>query len=163
MAGHESHYEISDQGNVRSLTRPRTQRGGGITQGEMLNPWLTPQGRRMVSLEGGQKRLVSNLMLETYVSERPPGMQACHGPKGDSDDSLENLYWGTASRNNGEDKVRDGTSNRGTRSGHTRLSWFDVEQIRTRAGGGETQRSIGLTYGITQSAVSRIVTTDTWR
>ena len=60
-----------------------------------------------------KKRMVHQLMLETWVSLRPVGMDALHGSNNKHDNRLENLRWGTRKENNGIDRVRDGTDHRG--------------------------------------------------
>lgn len=75
-------------------------------------------------------RSVSSIILETFVGPRPEGYEVCHGINGNSDDSLDNLSWGTRSKNMGEDKLRDGTDCRGEKSKSAKLSEQDVLKIR---------------------------------
>jgi NUMOD4 motif len=98
-------YEVSDQGNVRSLTMgsPRP-----------LKVWVNKAGRRQVGpiakFAGGPQKsyYVARLVLETFVKPCPPGMEAGHGPNGKSDDSVFNVYWITHSANMDADRLRDG-------------------------------------------------------
>jgi hypothetical protein len=43
-----------------------------------------------------------------------------------------------------------------------KLTWVDVEVIKKRVAAGETLRSVGLTYGVHNSTISRIVTGKRW-
>jgi len=60
-------------------------------------------------------------MLETYVGPRPKGLEGCHKNGVNTDNRIENLYWGTHSQNM-LDQVTHGTHGEGGRthcdSGH---------------------------------------------
>lgn len=104
-------YEVSDQGEVRSLAPPPTL-SKSRRSGKTLTPSLT-HGYRYVGLyrDGGKqptRRIkVSVLVLEAFVGPRPEGMHACHRDDVRVHDTLDNLYWGTKSENE-QDKVRNG-------------------------------------------------------
>ena len=91
-------YEVSDQGEVRSV--PAT---GSRRQGKVLKAALT-HGYRSVDLynHGGKqptRRKVSVILLEAFVGPRPEGMHACHRDDVRDHDTLDNLYWGTPEQN----------------------------------------------------------------
>lgn len=104
--GYEEIYEVSDDGRVR---RRSNQRELKFKSGEK---------RPTVSLSRNNKchqRRVSILMLEAFVSPRPPGYFACHKDDDCAHNSLDNLYWGTQSDNE-RDKVRNGRHNHARRT-----------------------------------------------
>lgn len=109
IRGTDGAYEISDLGNTRSVLRwvqcraMRKQVGGIV-----LKPYPVGKGHLAVSLGRGMRRKVHLLVLEHFVSPRPPGMVGCHGPAGLLDNSVANLRWDTYSANS-LDAVRDGT------------------------------------------------------
>jgi hypothetical protein len=105
---------------------------------------------------------ISNLVLETFASPRPSGQEACHGPGGQLDDSLGNLSWGTRSRNQGADRVRDGTSNQGERSVRAKLTEAIVLECRRRYAAGETQVALAAEFGVTSGAMSNAIHGKTW-
>lgn len=83
-------YEASTAGEVMSLRR-------ATTPGGLLKYQITPQGYNLVRLcKYGRVTtlLVGQVVLETFVSQRPPGKRVRHGPGGKLDDSLANLWWG---------------------------------------------------------------------
>lgn len=108
-------------------------------------------------------KLVSWLVLETFVGPRPEGMVACHGVKGNLDDSLDNLSWGTWSKNCGEDRVRDGTINRGEKHGLSVLNEQQVLEIR-RLYGVENlfQEEIAKRFNISRGNVQAILSKRSW-
>ncbi len=71
-------------------------------------------------------RFVAMIFLGDRTSE---GLIVTHGRKGKLDNSLKNLSWGTYSDNNGPDRERDGTTNRGERHWKAKLTEEQVLQI----------------------------------
>lgn len=99
VVGHEG-YEVSDKGRVRSFRQVNNP-------GKVLKHGRTKKGHHIVSLQG-QMRSVHSLVLEAFVSPRPPGKLALHWDDNKDDNRVENLYWGTYSDNN-YDAVRNGS------------------------------------------------------
>lgn len=108
VVGYEGIYEVSDQGNVRSLDRI-DNRGNQIA-GRMRKPRPLPSGHLMVILSSNSirsPRLVHRLVLEAFVGPCPPGMECCHYDDDPTNNSLENLRWDTSHANK-LDMVRNG-------------------------------------------------------
>lgn len=106
---YEGYYEVSDQGNVRSLDRIDAL--GRLRRGRELKPRSSGSGYMQVALnkDGSVKQmLVHRLVLIAFEGEPEEGMQACHSNGDKSDNRLDNLRWGTSSENN-LDKIRHGT------------------------------------------------------
>lgn len=89
VRGYAGFYEVSDAGNVYSM--PRAATAGGL-----LAVQRNSKGYRVVILcKYGRARMVpvGVLVLEAFVSARPPGKRAKrHGAR--DDDRLSQLYWG---------------------------------------------------------------------
>lgn len=112
----------------------------------------------------GYSRKVAHLVLGVFTRLRLPKEQCCHGPSGKGDNCLNNLSWGTASKNQGEDRVRDGTSNRGERCAASKLTKEKVVEIRNLyANGGMLQREIAAIYGVARETIVDIVNRRTWK
>lgn len=95
---------------------------------------------------------VHRLILMTFVSMPPPGMEALH-INGDSRDSrLENLRWGTR-KENVADTFRHGVLGRGEKSHASKLTDRQREEIANSVG---KQRLIAKHYGVHQSYVSKL-------
>lgn len=151
-------YEVSDQGNVCSLART-------TTPGGLLKPRIWRGKYRIVTLcKYGihYDRRVARMVLETFVGPCPPGHEACHGPDGPLCDWLSNLCWGTYAKNQGEDRVRDGTSNRGEQCGAARLTEEIVLECRRRYAAGEAGAALAREFGVTQPVMSRAISGKTW-
>lgn len=101
VVGYEGHYEVSDQGRVRSVDR--VDRRGWNRQGQLrrLSAHVT-DGRPTVRLlkDGrGQTLYVHRLVLEAFVGQCPEGHECCHGNGDNQDNRLSNLRWDTRSAN----------------------------------------------------------------
>lgn len=161
MPGYEGLYDVSDQGRVRSVARGRGRRHGVLRPGRTGK--VTPRWAVVLHKDGkGTTRLVAHLVLEAFTGIRPPGLFALHGPGGSLDDRLVNLSWGTAQKNMGEDRVRDGTSNRGGNRCQARLTEGAVQEIRSRYAAGEAQVVLAAEFGVSQAALSQAVTGARW-
>jgi hypothetical protein len=160
VVGYEGLYAVSDLGNVRSLHRSYKPR----LRGDLLSPGLSA-GRLTVHLyrDGeGTSRLIHHLVLEAFVGPRPPGMEGCHGPRGALVNSLDNLSWGSPEQNQGPDRVRDGTSNRGERQWQAKLTEAVVIECRRRYAAGETQQVLAAEFGVDGAAMSQAITGAHW-
>lgn len=114
VVGYEGHYEVSDMGRVRSLTR-EVQHIDGVwhqKQGRILRQWIgTGNGYSYVSLkQGGTKAnwCVHRLVALAFLGPQPEGQEVCHGNGNRRDARLVNLRWDTHSANM-FDRRRDGT------------------------------------------------------
>lgn len=98
-------YEVSDQGRIKSLSRPRVP----VTR--ILKPFPNSSGHLMVDLRlNGSRRTrqVHLLVMATFVGPTPEGMECRHLNGDPSDNRLVNLQYGTRSEN-AYDSVRHGT------------------------------------------------------
>lgn len=122
VVGYEGFYEVSDQGRVRSLEREILTSGG----------WTyTCKGRLLTQINGSsnipykvvnlskknksRQRAVHLIVLDAFVSARPPGADACHNNGHYWDNSLTNLRWDSRSENQ-KDCVKHGTHPRSART-----------------------------------------------
>jgi hypothetical protein len=160
VTGYEGLYDVSNLGEVRSYQRSDKPR----LRGDLLTPGLSSGKRTVILYKGGCRvtRLVSHLVLEEFIGPRKPGEEARHGPRGPLDDSEANLCWGTREENQGLDRVRDGTSNRGTRQWMAKLTDAGVLECRRRYAAGEVQRALAIEFGISSGAMSQVITGARW-
>jgi len=100
---------------------------------------------------------VHKLVLETFIGPKPKGMECLHGEKGKLCNRLDNLSWGTHSKNCSVDKLRDGTLQT------AKLTPNDVKQIRQRREAGEKVLAIAEDYCVSGPTISQAVLGDTWK
>jgi NUMOD4 motif/HNH endonuclease len=160
-------YQVSDLGRVRSFWK-RFAKGkapGGIGLGWGTKVGDTPHilkqstnhyGYFVVNLGKNQVRHVANLVIEAFVGPRPEGQQCCHGPSGKRDNRVQNLCWGTRSKNLGEDRVRDGTDHRGDKCPTAKLTNKEAEDIYRRVWAGEKGYLLAKEFGVSSPTISEI-------
>ncbi len=98
----EGYYQASNLGRIRSVDRVVRSKG-----------WTRPvQGRVLCQAWNGRyfqvnlskfgksiSRNVHVLVAKTWLGPKPNNMQVCHGVKGQKDNSVKNIRYGTASEN----------------------------------------------------------------
>lgn len=122
--------------------------------------------RRVVLYKNGKRywRKVASLILASFVGPRLAGMFACHGINGQLDDSVANLYYATASRNNGLDKRRDATALIGEKNHKAKLRVDQVKEIREIYHNQKIKQiDIARMFGVNQPQISRIILRTHWK
>jgi hypothetical protein len=91
----------------------------------------------------------------------PDGLCVCHACDNPPCINPEHLFLGTNASNtqDRQDKERQA---RGERAARSKLTEDEVREIRQLAAAGETQRSIGAHFGVTDKNVGFIVRRQTW-
>lgn len=167
VPGFTGYYEVSDQGRVRSLDRQVIQLSawGKLIarkyRGRILAPAPDKDGYLSVVLSfqsGKVMRRIHQLVLETFVGDCPPGMQACHNDDDPANNRLANLRWDTP-KGNHADMLRRGTHARGERQGSAKLTRNDVQMILNSK---TPAKEIAREYGIHWSHVYKIRSRKKW-
>lgn len=158
VIGYEHLYEVSDMGRIKSLPRMIDNRHGtkSFYAGKILSPTVNKDGYYQVGLTKCGKLksfMVQGLVLTSFVGPRPHGMLACHGPGGQLDNRLSNLYWGSQLRNTGPDRLRDGTLGK----------YLTADQVKAIALDRRSYVEIAKDYGVSRCTVSSIKSGKTWR
>lgn len=166
VIGYEGLYEVSSQGQVRSIDRtvPHGRSGTLTLKGRIRTQYTDDAGRKSVNLSKARKtrtHRVHNLVALAFIGPVPDSMEVCHGNGDAGDNRPENLRYDTSTEN-AADRERHGTWNIGTRNGQAVLTETDVRAIRGRIRLGETNRSIALTYGVAGATISHIKNRTTW-
>lgn len=101
-------YEASTYGNIQSIDRVVQLVDGGQRHlpGRLLTPDYSGGKHGMVWL-GPIRRYVHHVIADTFLGERPPGLNVLHHDDDKANNRPENLYFGTQS-DNGRDCVANG-------------------------------------------------------
>lgn len=146
-------YTISNLGVVR--------KGEKVLKGNFKNKYQYIQ----VSLREPGRRatpLIHKLVLEAFVGERPPGMEARHLDGNPRNNRLDNLAWGTAQENTDDKKIH-GTIMRGDNHVHRVLCEQDVIDVRRRAKEGTaTTKQLAKEFGISEGGMRAILNGQKW-
>ena len=130
---------------------------------KFLNPTLNYRGRLQVGLTiKGQKKTkeIHLLVLESFVSSKPEGMECRHLDGVKLNNHISNLCWGTH-KENGRDLSKHNKENKVIPYG-AKLNFSKVSIIREKHQQGTTQRELSVDFGVTIPTVSRIVNEKIW-
>lgn len=170
VLGFEGRYEVSSEGRVRSVERraPMPRNGPGATKlvrSKILGNKPAEDGYvRMTLLDEHGKlhmRYVHRIVLEAFVGLCPPGLECCHGDGNRSNNRLDNLRWDTRPANHA-DKNKHGTASRGERNSSSKLTWAEVDEIRSRLDTGEVGAVLSREFGVSNTVITSIRKGRTW-
>lgn len=157
-------YMVSNLGGLKTRYHQKNHR--------LMDRWRTitikpcrKMGRYRVRIKNDSVRqniLRYRLVLIAFVSECPPGMEACHIDGNHANDRLDNLYWGTR-EDNMRDKVRHGNSSKGEKANTAKLTEEQVLEIRRRRVGQKSGRSLAAEFGVSVGTIHCIVTRQNWK
>ena len=145
-------YEVSSYGQVRHRRHKR-----------ILKPSLRGAGYQYIQLGAPhKKRDVHQLVCIAFHGPRPEGMLALHRNDVKTDNTPDNLYWGTP-KQNAADASENGRTLRGEGVSRSKLNAKIVAEMRRLRAGGATYRAIGKTFGVAHRTVRLAVIGETWR
>lgn len=156
IPGFAGRYDVSNLGRVRSWCPSRRR----LPIPRLLSPAQkserAPYQCVGLFVDGRVRGVqVHTLVLEAFVGPRPAGLQAGHWDGDHRNNRLSNLSWITP-KENGQDKVRHGRSQRGERSASAKLTESQVRELRRRAALGEQFRRLAKEFGVSASAAAQI-------
>jgi hypothetical protein len=163
IIGYESLYEVSDQGRVRSLDRPR-RNGVRSYKGRILKHGFSKGYPRvnLYDLTGAVRfACIHQVMAEAFLGPCPAGQQVRHFDDNRLNCTLGNLVYGTHA-DNVADRIKNGLQPRGETHGQALLTADDVRMIRSLVGS-VSQKELARRYGVDPSSVSNIVRRRYWR
>lgn len=160
----EGLYQASDLGRVRSYDKKCPARFGKpvLRRGRILKPVAKGERYLAVTLSNGSNRkqfFVHDLILKTFVGDKPKGYQVCHVNDQKTDNRLTNIRYGTA-KDNSDDAIRNGVKPRGESHGIAKLTNKDVLEIRNCP---TSNKDLALKFGVTESHIWGIRNRRTWK
>lgn len=138
-----SDYEVSNFGRVRS---------NFLGKSFILKQGLN-RGYKVVILCGSKKKhykRVSRLILETFVSKCPEGMECSHIDDNKLNNRLDNLVWESRTDNSRRKK-------------NVKLNFRKVSEIRELLKSGKTEMLLSQEFGVSRSSIQRIKNNKIWK
>lgn len=167
---YEGIYEISNMGNVKSLSRERVVGVWGgktpVLKERILKLGADSSGYPTVKLYGnGMKRTpkVHRLVADAFIPNPHQKKEINHINGIKSDNRVENLEWCTRTENI---RHADATGLRNCtgENNHTaKLRKEQVLQIKERLSDGANQTKLGIEYNVSASVINHIKTGRTWK
>jgi hypothetical protein len=104
VVGYEGHYEVSNDGDIRSLDQwvKRGSNGLHLLPGRVLRQSARKYGHRYVVLKVARVPkhcYVHRAVLDAFVGPCPDGMECRHLDGNAANNKLDNLAWGTPAEN----------------------------------------------------------------
>lgn len=113
---------------------------------------------------GFQGKYVGVHRIAWILAHGDPGeLKVCHRCDVPNCINIEHLFLGTTAENNA-DRDRKGRHQplRGSKNGHSRLTEYQVIEIRRMLTDGQTQRAVAAEFGVSQYAIWAISTRKRW-
>lgn len=168
VPGYEGRYEVSSLGRARRLAYCVEYYDNRLHrivsrkyESKIVSTTPDKVGYRKLRVSG-KTMLIHILVLEAFAGPRPHDMIACHGPNGISDNSINNLSWGTRRKNMYDDKIRDGTLRCGTDHYLAKLDEEKVRYIRnniTKLG----YKTLSKLFDVSPGCINGVVRRVTWK
>lgn len=153
-------YAISEDGRVWSAVIGRRRPRIG-TEWKEMKPSPQHRGHLAVCLGGGDQRFVHVLVLRAFVGPCPPKMECRHLDGNPANNNLWNLCWGTP-KENGQDRIRHGTSRKGEPGSHHVLTEDDVRGVLKMRADGITMVAIARRLGVHDRTIQAIMYGRSW-
>ena len=168
VVGYEGFYEVSNRGQVRSLSwMTKHWQGGQRTKpARMLAQVPHWKGYFHVSIrtpgEEGKAAQVHRLVAAAFMPKPSPAHQVNHKDGDKHNNNIENLEWVTQ-RENTKHAYENGLCPRGERHPKARLNPEAVRRIRALRAEGTSLRTIAANFGISRGALHNIFVGKSWR
>jgi hypothetical protein len=159
VVGFAWHYEISDNGQVRS-----------IKTGRILKTQCSATGYATITLRRDGKnyaRYVHRLVAQAFFGIRTSDKVVNHKDGNRQNNHVDNLEWCTRSQN-AQHAIQTGLNqNFGSGNSQSKLTEEDVRNIRITAFCGLSKaggvKGLAKRYGVSQGVISGIINNKTWK
>ena len=155
-------YDVSNFGRARSYAGNGR---GRLTKPKMLKGQITKLGYYSYQLRFNKKRknkFAHHLVLETFISDKPNGLQCAHLDGNPLNNKLSNLKWCSQSENQ-KHRVLHKTDMRGEKHIKSKLTKKDVFAIRRdHKRYVVTYRMLAKKYGVSKSLIDKVICKTNW-
>lgn len=171
IPNYEGYYQVSNMGNVRSLDRENLRRDkwGNISKfrrkGSTIKNKLNNYNKYFVSLSKNgikQEYHVARLVLKSFTGPPNENEECCHKNDIQTDDRLDNLYWGTR-EDNIKDKFINGKIVRGSLVGTSKLKKGEVWLIKKLLKSKIRKSVISKMFNVTRQLIRHIEKENVWK
>ncbi|WP_447902879.1 HNH endonuclease signature motif containing protein [Stenotrophomonas pavanii] len=152
-----------DAAGVVYCCRPINGKGATRTQWRVVKGVPCSGGRYLQIAIDRKKHLVHRLVARAFHGEARPGLEVAHMNGDGHDNRSDNLMYVTHAANEAMKQLH-GTAPTGSMNGAAVLDESAVRNIRhlVRGGGRGVQRRMAEQYGVSEAAISMVVTGRRW-
>ena len=167
IPGYEYRYEISTNGDIRSIDSYLNGNGGSkyFRKGSMMSTFINPRGYTQINLikpDGKRKsELVHRLVLKTFIGELPQGQMGLHKDDNKRNNKLSNLYYGSA-QDNADDRVRNGSQLNGYNHPMAKVTPLDLKLIPLLRELGHSWTAVAEVLGVEKSTAQKALKRQTF-
>jgi hypothetical protein len=125
VVGYEGFYEVSSEGQVRSLPRQGTR-------GRVLKPSRSRWGYMNIGLrkDGANRTRAAHMVVgEAFLGPRPAGLETRHLDGNPANNAAANLQYGTKSEN-ARDRIRHGHHDQANKTHCPQMHPYDGDNLR---------------------------------
>lgn len=128
---------------------------------KLLNPMVSKSGHLYVFVHR-KRKYIHRLVLETFVGVCPYGHECRHLDGDPTNNSLDNLSWGTR-QENANDRRLHGRMPIPHESKFTKLKPDDIPVIKFLSFTGYSSRSIGKIFDTSHTTIQKILRSERWK
>lgn len=167
VVGYEGSYEVSDRGDVRSLTRIDSI--GRKVKGRTLKTSIDRCGyKKVVLYKGGERKNHSlhRIIAKSFISNLENKSEVNHINGDKLDNTLKNLEWVTTTENmrhafsTGLNRIHE--NHKGEKHSRSKLTNDQVLEIYKRVHEGEIQRVLAKEFKVSRQHISVIKLGKKW-
>ena len=166
IKNYEGRYQISNFGNVRSVTRTVLKRGKYATiKGRVLSLNYKSNGYVYIELSKNSKKKtfrVHRLVAEAFLENKDSKKQVNHKDLNKNNNIVDNLEWSTQSENMNH-AYKNGACRNEEKHHKARLKKQDIIKIRILLNQGLKQRDIAEKFNVSQYTIWAIHNKKTWK
>ena len=164
-----SFHQVSNKGRIRVLPGGQVGRwkiASRIELRKLTHDIKGNSGYMRVMQGRTTKHQVHVIVLNEFDGPCPPGLE-CRHLNGDRTDNRwpENIKWGTHTENM-EDRHKQGGYdgiNKGESHGSSKLTWSQVNEIKSRPGYWGITKDLGDEFNISHTTIAKIRRGDAWK
>lgn len=167
LVGFEEAYEVSSVGRVRSVNRVVEFRNGQVRKylGKVIRPTTSgDNGYLQVNCRVAGVATTVRVhvaVAAAFIGEKPTGRMVLHKDGKPTNNTVENLYYGTPKQNT-RDRILHGRDMAGERHPSAVLTEVDVELIRIGLSRGEKHKDLADLFDVARTTISAISSGRSW-